>query len=70
MGTAVTKQVMRIGFTSCQLNRITLTVSELNIGGVKAYTKAGFVLEGRLRQVCCRQGVFHDKLVLSVLKAD
>ncbi len=70
VGTAVTKQVMRIGFTSCQLNRIMLTVSELNIGGVKAYTKAGFVLEGRLRQACCRQGVFHDKLVLSVLKAD
>ena len=70
VGTAVTKQVMRIGFTNYQLNRIMLTVSELNIGGVKAYTKAGFVLEGRLRQASCRQGVFHDKLVMSVLKAD
>lgn len=70
VGTAVTKQIMRIGFTNYQLNRIMLTVSELNKGGVKAYTKAGFVVEGRLRQACCRQGVFHDKLVMSVLKAD
>ena len=47
-----------------------LTVSELNTGGVKAYTKAGFVVEGRLRQAACRHGVFHDKLVMSVLKAE
>jgi RimJ/RimL family protein N-acetyltransferase len=70
VGTAVTRQVVHLGFTRYQLNRIMLTVSELNTGGVKAYTKAGFVLEGRLRQAACRQGVFHDKLVLSVLKAE
>jgi len=70
VGTEVTKQVIHIGFTNCQLNRLIITVSELNIGGVKAYAKAGFVLEGRLRQAGCRQGVFHDKLVMSVLKAE
>jgi RimJ/RimL family protein N-acetyltransferase len=70
VGTAVTKQILHLGFTRHQLNRIMLTVSELNTGGVKAYTKAGFVVEGRLRQAACRQGVFHDKLVMSVLKAE
>lgn len=70
VGTAVTKQIVHLGFTSHRLNRIMLTVSELNTGGVKAYTKAGFVLEGRLRQAACRQGVFHDKLVMSVLRAE
>ncbi|MGI4874342.1 MAG: GNAT family N-acetyltransferase [Janthinobacterium lividum] len=70
VGTAVTRQVVHLGFTRHQLNRIMLTVSELNTGGVKAYTNAGFVLEGRLRQAACRQGVFHDKLVMSVLKAE
>ena len=47
-----------------------LTVSESNTDGLKAYTKAGFVVEGRLRQGACRQGVFHDKIVMSVLKAE
>ena len=70
VGTAVTKQVLRLAFTSHQLNRIMLTVSESNTGGLRAYTKAGFVAEGRLRQAACRQGVFHDKIVMSVLRAE
>jgi RimJ/RimL family protein N-acetyltransferase len=70
VGTAVTKQIVHIGFTSYQLNRIMLTVSELNAGGVKAYARAGFTVEGRLRQAACRQGVFHDKILMSVLKAE
>ncbi len=70
VGTAVTKQVVHLGFTRHHLNRIMLTVSEANTGGLKAYTKAGFVVEGRLRQAACRQGVFHDKIVMSVLKAE
>ena len=70
IGTAVTQQILQLGFTRYHLNRIMLTVSEWNTGGVKAYAKAGFVVEGRLRQAACRQGVFHDKLVMSVLKAE
>ena len=70
VGTAVTKQIVDIGFTSHHLNRIMLTVSESNTGGLKAYTKAGFVVEGLLRQAACRQGVFHDKIVMSVLKSE
>jgi RimJ/RimL family protein N-acetyltransferase len=70
VGTAVTQQIVTIGFATYPLNRVMLTVSELNTGGVKAYTKAGFVVEGRLRQAACRRGVFHDKLVMSVLKEE
>ena len=70
VGTAVTKQIIHLGFTRHRLNRIMLTVSELNTAGLRAYTKAGFLLEGRLRQAACRQGVFHDKLVMAVLKAE
>jgi RimJ/RimL family protein N-acetyltransferase len=70
VGTAVTKQILQLAFTAYHLNRVTLTVSEGNTGGLKAYAKAGFVVEGRLRQAACRQGVFHDKIVMSVLKAE
>jgi RimJ/RimL family protein N-acetyltransferase len=70
VGTAVTKQILDLAFTSLQLNRVMLTVSEGNTGGLRAYTKAGFLVEGRLRQAACRRGVFHDKIVMSVLKTD
>ena len=70
VGTAVTKQVLALGFTEHRLNRIMLTVSEPNVGGINAYTNAGFVVEGRLRAACCRNGLFHDKIVMSVLKAE
>ncbi|OWP61538.1 GNAT family N-acetyltransferase [Hymenobacter amundsenii] len=70
VGTAVTKQVLALGFTEHHLNRIMLTVSELNPSGIKAYTNAGFVVEGRLRAACCRDGLFHDKIVMSVLKEE
>lgn len=70
VGTEVTKQVLALGFTEYHLNRIMLTVSEPNMGGLKAYTKAGFVVEGRLRAASCRNGLFHDKIVMSILKAE
>lgn len=70
VGTAVTRQVLTLGFAEYHLNRIMLTVSELNVGGIKAYTNAGFVVEGRLRAACYRKGQFHDKIVMSVLRAE
>lgn len=70
IGTAVTKQVVTRGFQELGLNRIMLTVSVPNEGGVKAYLRAGFRVEGRLRQACYRHHTFHDKLVMSVLKVE
>jgi len=68
IGTTVTQQIVTRGFQDLGLNRIMLTVSVPNEGGVKAYLKAGFQLEGRLRQACYRHQAFHDKLVMSVLR--
>jgi len=70
VGTEVTKEVLQIGFEELDLNRIMLTVSEPNVGGVKAYQRAGFTIEGKLREACYRDGEFHDKLVMSVLKSE
>lgn len=66
----VTKEIVHIGFNEYDLNRIFLTVSEPNIGGVKAYEKAGFKYEGNLREACFRDGKFHDKIIMSVLKSE
>jgi RimJ/RimL family protein N-acetyltransferase len=47
-----------------------LTVSSLNTGGVKAYKKAGFQQEGVLRQSCYRDGAYHDKIVMAILRPE
>ncbi len=69
IGTKVTEKILKIGFDDYNLNRIMLTVSEPNIGGLKAYEKAGFKIEGRLREAAFRDNKFHDKLIMSILKS-
>jgi len=70
IGTIVTEQLLKIGFLDYKLNRIFLTVSEPNIGGIKAYENAGFKIEGQLRQACYRDNEYHDKLIMSMLKSE
>jgi len=70
IGTIVTEQVLKIGFSKFKLNRIFLTVSEPNLGGIKAYKNAGFKLEGKLRQACYRDNKFHDKIIMSIIKSE
>lgn len=69
-GTEVTKLVVNFGFKKLKLHRIFLTVSEPNIGGVKAYTNAGFKKEGILRDAAFRNGEYHNKIVMSVLSSE
>lgn len=68
IGYEVTRQIIKIAFLEKRLNRLMLTVSEPNIGGIKAYEKAGFISEGKLRKACFRDETYHDKIIMSVLK--
>ena len=70
IGTITTERVVQFGFEKLNLNRIMLTVSEPNFGGVRAYEKAGFKIEGKLRQSCFRDGKYHDKIIMSILKEE
>ncbi|MDM1045759.1 GNAT family N-acetyltransferase [Myroides sp. 1354] len=70
IGTIVTQKVIAYGFEVLNLNRIMLTVSQPNIGGVKAYERAGFKIEGVLREACYREAAFHDKIVMSILQSE
>jgi diamine N-acetyltransferase len=69
-GTEVMRLLLRYGFETMNLNRIFLRVDEANLGGVRAYEKAGFVLEGRFRQAAYRNGGYHDVLFMSVLRSE
>ena len=70
VGTIVTQKVVAYGFETLKLNRIMLTVSQPNVGGVKAYERAGFKVEGVLREACFREGAFHDKIVMAILRSE
>lgn len=69
-GTEVTKLVTNFGFTSLKLHRVFLTVSEPNLGAVKAYTKAGYKKEGILRDATLRDNKYHDNFVMSILDSE
>ena len=70
IGTFVTKEIVKNGFQDLGLNRIMLTVSEENIGAVKAYTNANFKTEGVMRQASYRDGKFHNKIIMSILREE
>ncbi len=68
LGTEVMEALLRHGFDMLNLNRIFLRVFDSNQRAMRAYEKAGFVLEGRMRQAEFRGGQYHDVLLLSVLR--
>lgn len=69
-GTEVMNLLLRHGFSTLNLHRITLRVFEDNPRAIRAYEKAGFVHEGRQRQAEYHEGQFHDVLFMSVLRPE
>jgi RimJ/RimL family protein N-acetyltransferase len=57
-------------FDTLNLNRVQLKVYAGNGRAQRAYQKAGFVEEGRLRQASFKQGEYDDVIVMSVLRSD
>ena len=69
-GTEAVRLLLRHGFETLNLNRIFLRVFENNPRAIRAYEKAGFVLEGRQRQAEFMDGKYIDVLVMSILKGE
>jgi RimJ/RimL family protein N-acetyltransferase len=69
-GTEVMLLLLQHGFETLNLNRIFLRVDSENLGGIRAYQKAGFIQEARLRQAGFRAGKYVDELIMSVLHAE
>jgi diamine N-acetyltransferase len=67
-GTEAVRLLVKHGFNTLNLNRIYLHVFENNPRAIRAYEKAGFVHEGRLRQAEFNDGKYIDILVMSILK--
>jgi len=69
-GTEVMRLLLRHGFGTLNLNRMFLRVDTENLGGIRAYEKAGFVHEARLRESDYREGKYCDDLIMSVLRSE
>ncbi len=67
-GSDAIRVILRFGFQELNLNRIQLDVYDFNPRAIRAYEKVGFVHEGRRRQALFREGVYHDILVLGILR--
>ena len=69
-GTETMRLLLRHGFDTLNLHRLFLRVFENNPRAMRAYEKAGFVHEGRMRQAEFSNGEYVDVLFMSVLRPE
>jgi RimJ/RimL family protein N-acetyltransferase len=69
-GTEATELMLRHAFATLGLHRVGLSVFGFNDRALHAYTKAGFVLEGRLRQAISRDGRWWDELQMGAIREE
>ena len=62
--------LLEIGFEGLGLNRVGLTLLDINERGYRCYLATGFREEGRLRQRSFVKGAFRDEIVMSVLASE
>jgi RimJ/RimL family protein N-acetyltransferase len=66
-GTDAMRVIVGYGFREMGLHRIQLGVAPFNPAGIRAYEKAGFVEEGRLRESVLHDGRWYDEVLMSIL---
>lgn len=70
LGTEATRLVLEHAFTALGLHRVSLEVYAVNPRAQRAYEKAGFLVEGRMRDALRWDGEWVDAIVMSVLSTD
>ena len=70
IGTAAIVQLVEFGFVRHNLRRIHLQAIASNIAAIRAYEKAGFVIEGRQRQHAWVRGGYEDIVRMGILRSE
>ncbi|HUR14746.1 MAG TPA: GNAT family protein [Mycobacteriales bacterium] len=70
VGTEVIRQLVAFGFERRNLRRIHLQAIASNAAALRAYEKAGFVVEGRLREHAWVRGGYEDIVLMGILRSD
>lgn len=69
-GSDAVRIILRYAFTELNLHRVSLNVLSYNRRAVRSYEKAGFRLEGTLRQAVQREGQRVDVYVMGILRIE
>ena len=70
IGTAAIAQLVEFGFVRRNLRRIHLQAIASNVGAIRAYEKAGFVVEGRQREHAWVRGGYEDIVLMGMLRSE
>ncbi|HVE63849.1 MAG TPA: GNAT family protein [Mycobacteriales bacterium] len=70
IGTAAIVHLVEFGFVRHNLRRIHLQAIASNIAAIRAYEKAGFVIEGRQREHAWVRGAYEDIVRMGILRAE
>jgi RimJ/RimL family protein N-acetyltransferase len=57
-------------FTQMNINKVRLTCYSFNDRAIKSYEKCGFKIEGVLRQEMFKDGKYHDKIAMGILREE
>ena len=68
LGVEAIRLALAYGFGHLNLHRVSLTVLADNARAIAAYTRCGFVVEGRFRDTLLRDGTWHDDLSMATRK--
>jgi RimJ/RimL family protein N-acetyltransferase len=67
LGTETVELMLRHAFATLGLHRVGLSVFSFNERAIRAYEKAGFRVEGRLREAIWRDDQYWDELEMGIL---
>ncbi len=70
VGTTAIGLLVEFGFVRRNLRRIHLQAISSNVAALRAYEKAGFVLEGRQRDHAWVRGAYQDIVLMGVLRSE
>ncbi|KXC04474.1 GNAT family N-acetyltransferase [Microbacterium hominis] len=70
IGSAALAKMVAFAFVRCNLRRVHLQAISSNVGAIRVYEKAGFEVEGRLREHAWVRGAYEDMVVLGLLRTD
>jgi len=70
LGTETTRLMLAHAFERLALHRVGLTVFSYNLRAIRAYEKAGFRIEGRLRDAIVRDERYFDEVQMGVLASE
>ena len=68
VGTTALRRLVEFGFVRCNLRRIHLQAIASNTAALRSYEKAGFVVEGRLREHAWVRGAYEDIVLMATLR--